>query len=48
MKIFVPESSHRPSGRGTAFVRTAPMSEPASGSVMTIVPVHSPDTSLGR
>ena len=33
---------------GTALVRSAPTSEPASGSVRFIVPVHSPVTILGR
>ena len=37
-----------PSARGTARVRTAARSEPACGSVRTMVPAHSPLTSLGR
>ena len=37
-----------PSFCGTARVRTAERSEPACGSVRTIVPVHSPETSFGR
>ncbi len=48
MKIFVPEILHVPSSPGSALVRSAPTSEPASGSVRFIVPVHSPLTILGR
>ena len=48
MKIFVPVISHRPSGRGVATDRIAPTSDPASGSVIHIVPAHSPVTSLGQ
>ena len=33
---------------GSAFERRAPTSEPACGSVRFMVPVHSPETSLGR
>ena len=32
----------------SAMVRSAPTSEPACGSVRCMVPIHSPDTSLGR
>ena len=37
MKRFTPVMCHVPSGCWTAFVRPAPTSEPASGSVSTIV-----------
>ena len=48
MKIFVPVMRHDPSPAGTALVRRAPTSDPASGSVRFMVPVHSPVTILGR
>ena len=48
MKIFVPVMRQVPSPAGTALVRSAPTSEPASGSVRFMVPVHSPSTILGR
>ena len=37
-----------PSSAGTARVRRAPTSEPASGSVRFMVPVHSPVTIFSR
>ena len=48
MKIFCPVIRHVPSSAGTAFVVSAPTSEPACGSVRFIVPVHSPVTIFGR
>ena len=48
MKIFVPVMRYEPSSCLTALVRTAPTSDPASGSVRFIVPVHSPLTILVR
>src|SRR5215475_6801296 len=37
MNRFTPSMCHEPSGCGIAFVRPAPTSEPASGSVSTMV-----------
>ena len=48
MKIFWPFSFQVPSPAGSAMVRMAPRSEPAWGSVRCMVPVHSPEISLGR
>ena len=48
MKILVPKMRHVPSSCGTALVRSAPTSDPASGSVSTIVPDHSPLMSFSR
>ena len=48
MKIFVPDKRQPPPSTGTAWVRTAARSEPASGSVRFIVPVHSPVITRGR
>src|SRR5690349_1811732 len=48
MKILVPLIAYEPSPFGSAFVRRMPRSVPQCGSVRHIVPVHSPDTSLGR
>ena len=48
MKIFCPVIAKVPSPFGTAFVRSAPTSEPACGSVRFIVPDHSPEVSFGR
>ena len=47
MKIFWPLMRKLPSAWGTARQAMAARSEPAWGSVMFMVPVHSPDTSLG-
>jgi hypothetical protein len=40
MKRLTPSMCHEPSGCGTALVRPAPTSEPASGSVSTMVEAH--------
>ncbi len=48
MKIFVPVMAYAPSASGSARVRRMPRSVPQCGSVRHIVPVHTPDTSLGR
>ena len=48
MKIFWPVMRHVPSSVGTALVRTAPRSEPASGSVRFMVPADSPLTIFSR
>ncbi len=48
MKILVPVRLYEPSSSGSALVRRMPRSVPQCGSVRHIVPVHSPDTSLGR
>ena len=48
MKIFWPVIRQVPSPAGTALVRSAPTSEPASGSVRFMVPVHSPVTIFSR
>ena len=48
MKIFGPVMRQVPSAAGTALVRSAPTSDPASGSVRFMVPVHSPVTILAR
>ena len=48
MKILVPLIDQEPSPFGSALVRSAPTSEPASGSLNTIVPVHSPLISFSR
>ena len=50
MKIFWPviRQVPSPSPEGTALVRSAPTSEPASGSVRFMVPVHSPVTIFSR
>ena len=48
MKILVPVMRQVPSSAGTARVRSAPTSEPASGSVRFMVPVHSPVTMRAR
>ena len=42
MKILVPRSRHDPSSCGSALVLSAPTSEPACGSVIAMVPDHSP------
>ena len=47
MKIFVPVSAQVPSSRGVARVPIRPTSDPACGSEMQIVAVHSPETSRG-
>ena len=47
IKIFVPKILNVPSPTGSARVRTSARSEPAWGSVRFIVPVHSPEMSLG-
>jgi hypothetical protein len=44
MNRFTPSMCHEPSGCGIALVRPAPTSEPASGSVRTIVDPHSRST----
>ncbi|MNJ30554.1 hypothetical protein D3C77_251540 [compost metagenome] len=48
MKIFWPVRAYVPSPLGTAVAVRAPRSEPACGSVSTMAPVHSPETSFGR
>ena len=48
MKIFCPLILHEPSSLGTAFVVSAPTSEPACDSVRFIVAVHSPVIILGK
>src|SRR5947207_251729 len=48
MKTFVPRTLQVPSRHGVAVVRMAPRSDPASGSVRHIVPVHSPVTIRSR
>ena len=45
---MLPVIDQVPSPLGSALVRSAPTSEPASGSDRFIVPVHSPETSLAR
>ncbi len=47
MNIFVPKTLYDPSPCGSARVRTIARSEPACDSVRFIVPVHSPEISLG-
>src|ERR1700731_924395 len=48
IKILVPLIAYEPSPCGTALVRRMPRSVPQCGSVRHMVPVHSPETSLGR
>ena len=48
MKILVPVILKLPSASGSARVRSRPRSVPQWGSVRHMVPVHCPETSLGR
>ncbi len=48
MKILLPVSLYEPSACGSALVRNRPRSVPQCASVRHMVPVHSPEISLGR
>src|SRR3569832_674457 len=48
IKIFPPVSLYEPSSCGSALERSMPRSVPQCASVRHMVPVHAPDTNLGR
>ena len=48
INILLPVILYEPSACGSALLRNIPKSVPQCGSVKHIVPVHSPDTNLGK